>query len=125
MLFTSKRPRRLVVCDTGMVGMGCPYVKTGDKICVLAGCTSAVVLRRRRGSILGVESWERAYEVVGSVSVCLSEKDGERLLPFIELGRLLPFVGPGQSGVGNGLSWYETEVGELRRGREWQEFILV
>ncbi|KAI1322824.1 heterokaryon incompatibility protein-domain-containing protein [Xylariaceae sp. FL0255] len=40
-----KQRRRLVICDTGLMGMSCPDIVSGAIICFLAGCSSAIALR--------------------------------------------------------------------------------
>ena len=69
MLFTSQRLLRLVVCDTGMLGMGTPYARVGDGVCLLAGCAIPVIVRRRREVTLCVDSGRQVCEVVGSATV--------------------------------------------------------
>ncbi|KAK5626114.1 hypothetical protein RRF57_001829 [Xylaria bambusicola] len=116
-LFTSQRKGWLVVYNTGMLGMSCPYAKIGNNVCLLAGCSSAVVLRGRHGNHPNISSPQTTYEVVGIVSIHLSEKDDERWTPFPSPQK--------QPMVENGVSWYETKMHEYRQRSAWQEFILV
>ncbi|KAI1735184.1 heterokaryon incompatibility protein-domain-containing protein [Xylaria scruposa] len=116
MLFTSQRPVRLLVCDTGMLGMGSQHARVGDQICLLAGCATPVIVRRKRETTPWIDSRRPAYEVVCSATICLSEKDDKRLSLFID---------PQPSKIENGTSWYESEISELRDSSDWQEFVLI
>ncbi|KAI1361079.1 hypothetical protein F5Y08DRAFT_29770 [Xylaria arbuscula] len=91
-LFASKHSGKLVLCDTGMLAMSSQYSEIGDHICLLAGCATPVVVRRKPGGSPWVDPQRRVYEVVGSALMSLSERDREPLLAFIgDRERLRPF----------------------------------
>ncbi|KAJ3577620.1 hypothetical protein NPX13_g2947 [Xylaria arbuscula] len=120
-----KHSGKLVLCDTGMLAMSSQYSEIGDHICLLAGCATPVVVRRKPGGSPWVDPQRRVYEVVGSALVSLSERDREPLLAFIgDRERLRPFYYQFYEAE-NGLSWYEREISKLRKHDDWQEFVLV
>ncbi|RDW84234.1 hypothetical protein BP6252_01824 [Coleophoma cylindrospora] len=68
---------RLILCDTGIIGMASPYAKPGDEVCLLAGCTTAAVLRKQTSDPGGT------YTVVGKAYVCLSSRQGRQYMAFV------------------------------------------
>jgi Heterokaryon incompatibility protein (HET) len=69
---------KLVVSDRGFIGRACAGAEIGDKICLVVGCTKAVVLREVR-SENGVQ-----YTVVGGAVVALSSRDRGRYWGFLQ-----------------------------------------
>lgn len=61
--------RRLVSTEQGMLAMVSPSAEIGDEICFLAGCSSAVVLRKAN------IAREERYRVVGPAFASLSKSD--------------------------------------------------
>lgn len=64
-----QQPKKLVLSDKGFIGMTCCKSQPGDKICFLAGRSSAIILREARCRD-GVR-----YTIVGEVYVYLSGPD--------------------------------------------------
>lgn len=64
--------QRLFVLDQGAIGLSCNDSRHGDRVCLLAGCQTAIVLRSH--TVHGVES----YMVVGGAAVCLNKNDSDR-----------------------------------------------
>ena len=107
---------RLVVLDRGLIGMASPYTEVGDKICFLAGCKDAAVLRP------GVCSGVTQYQVVGQASVCLSRSDKRKYRAFAE--RRLVQHGKRYDEFYDSLE-YARLMKEYQREDWWQDFLLV
>ena len=71
--------RRLSVAHNGMLAMAPLHAEIGDKICFLAGCTSAAVLRECGYNGNG----DRQYSVIRKAFVCLSKRDKKQYLAFM------------------------------------------
>lgn len=73
-----KKPKKLVRSDKGAIGMACVAAEPGDKICLLAGRTTPLVLRE-------VGSGDRVrYVVVGDIYVYMSGSDRKLYNGFID-----------------------------------------
>jgi hypothetical protein len=105
--------KRLIVTDRGMIAASSFAVRSGDEICLLAGCTSATILRR-------ISHTNTNYRVVGQAYVCLSAQDHKRL------GVCL--VGAGAV-AGEDLDAesvrYNAAITRYQSEPWWQEFIVV
>jgi hypothetical protein len=73
---TASMPRRVIVADTGMLAQVSPLAQPGDRICFIAGCSMAVVMRQVRGN---KTTDSTRYKIVGTASCFLSADDSERL----------------------------------------------
>ena len=78
MPFLLETPRRLIRSDKGAIGMACGATELGDKICLLAGRTSPIILRK-----VG-DSDRLRYMVVGDIYVHMSQPDLELYNGFID-----------------------------------------
>ena len=63
-------PRRIAFSDTGMISATCLTAAVGDKICLVAGCSTAVVLRRYGEN--STSSANAEYQLMGNASTALS-----------------------------------------------------
>jgi hypothetical protein len=68
--------QRLVLADTGMMAQAHASTRLGDKICFLAGCTQALVLRP---VAMTGENRRGRYQLVGKAVCILNHSDRERL----------------------------------------------
>lgn len=69
---------RLVVLNTGAIAITCTDARPGDKICLIAGCTSSMVIRRTS------PDGEELYSTVGRAFVCMSREHSVRYRAFCE-----------------------------------------
>ena len=110
----SQSSRRLVVLHKGMIGMACSHAKVGDKICFLAGCTNAVVLRQK------TQPGEIQHQVVGKAFVCLSPRDNKSYRAFVH--RSFRFPGYHEA---DRVEEYNRLIEAYKRQDWWQEIVLV
>lgn len=68
---------RLILLDNGALGMASVDVQIGDKVCLIAGCTTAAAVLRERTA-----ADQTAYTVVGKSKICLSNEDEDRYRAF-------------------------------------------
>lgn len=105
--------KRLIVTNRGMVAASSFAVRPGDEICLLAGCTSATILRR-------ISRTNMEYRLVGQAYVCLSARDYEKLEGCL--------VGTGAV-AGRDLDAesvrYNAAIARYQSEPWWQEFIVV
>lgn len=73
-----KTPKKLVRSDKGAMGMACAATEPGDKVCLLAGRTTPIVLRE-----VGTGDPVR-YVVVGDIYVYMSGSDRKLYNGFID-----------------------------------------
>ena len=109
-----KEVRRFIMLDCGMCGMACLEAQSGDKLCLLSGCSSVAVLRERS------HNGGTQYQVVGRSFVSLSQEDERRyedLLPRKDSHQLLhsPTLTEGP----------QARLERCRRQPWWQQFVLV
>lgn len=79
---------RLILLNTGALGMAYADVEIRDKVCLIAGCTeSAVILRERR---IG---HQMQHAVVGKSMVCMSRDDWWNYCAFFRRGLMMKVKG--------------------------------
>ena len=70
--------KRVFVLDRGLVGITCADTKIGDRICLIAGCAKAVVLRQRRNHEV------LQHYVIGSADVHLNHDEDKKYQPLFD-----------------------------------------
>lgn len=102
--------RRLILADKGVLGMATADVEEGDRICFIAGCRKAIILRLQ-------DNEDEKYSIVGSTFVCLSKEHTGRykafLTPFTKIDRV------------EKAEKYNSLLKTYSAYDEWREFILV
>jgi hypothetical protein len=119
MQVTAQSSKRLVVLNKGLLGMVCPDTEVGDKICFLAGCTDAAVLRQ------GIRNGVTQYQVVGKASVCLSKRDKKKYRAFVKDRLVKVDLYSGAYDEAADREEYSGLMEKYKRRDWWQEFLLV
>lgn len=70
-----RQDRKVAITDQGMLAMVCSNAEVGDKICFVAGCSGAVILRPSAAT-------NENYYVIGKAFASLSKKDASKYAAF-------------------------------------------
>lgn len=112
-------PQRLVLADTGMMAQAHVSTRLGDKICFLAGCTQALVLRPVATTR---NSCRKRYQLVGKAVCVLNHSDRDRLNLWVDR---FWYKGKSAHITDAWKEYFEYKLAKYRQEPGWEKFNVI